>query len=348
MRTLRQYEKELTSFLNRLLDIDIEAYVLVPHEHADIDAIASLRLFSEVLGKIRSSANIHTLLPGVSSSARKLLNGLGIEIPEFHTVKPDVNYVSVLLDISDPYRFISPNIRDIVMSSHSIFAIDHHKTGAPRGVYVLYLPFSSTTEIILYIADHLGVLDDIISNEKMSTLAAAGIISDTAFFSTTSIATFYYMDKLYTHINYEQIAELFRRQRTRELSERMAIIKALQRTMVRKVDDKIIVVTHVGSYESIVANTILQLGADIVFVISKKKERGKHFYRVIARSRRGKLTDILSRICNRLGGTYGAIADKVGGMQLSAKIKLDKLKKIIMEEILSYTYPRNHTLTIQD
>ena len=336
-------KEKLEEFLNRLVQVGVTKYVLTTHEHADLDAVASICIFRDILSAIRSDIETKIFWPKVSQHAISILEKLNIRISLNEEEVPRDKYVVVLLDISDPNRFLAQNLVDLVSNSYRIFAIDHHNVGDVNNVEILYIPLSSTTEILLSMAEHLGILDQILQKNWLATLATVAIITDTAFFSTASPTTFYFMNKLLPLVDYPNIIRVLRAKKYLDVPEKMAILKALQRTIIRKINNTIIVITHVGSYESLVANTILQLGGDIAFVISKKKEQGKKIYRIIVRSKTIGITHILSSIAKRLEGTFGTIDDRIGGIQITKEIKLDKLKRILLEEVLENLLPMtNH------
>ncbi len=315
------------AFWKKLMNYRDTAYVLMTHENADIDAIASLLIFRRLLESASSSA-VYIALGKISRDAERILDMLGLEIMESEIPE---EYVVVLLDMSDPNRYISEKMRAICMKARKIFIIDHHTASIPKEAEALVVPlYTSTTEILLELAENIELLPRILQDKKLTKLAMMGIITDTANFKTISPKTFYYMHILTQHTDYREVISMLRKEKTEDISQKIAILKALQRTMIQRISDTLIIVTHVGSYESIVANTIQQLGADITFVVSKKKEKGKTYYRIIVRSKKHDITPIIQKLVEKLGGNYGITQNTIGGAQIPTKIKLDKLKKTIM------------------
>jgi len=181
------------------------------------------------------------------------------------------------------------------------------------------------------IAETIGILGELLRDRDIATLALAAILSDTAFFSNICDRTFHFMDILTKHAKYSDVVSVLRRRKARDLPEILAVLKALQRMIIRRIEDRIFVVTHVGSYESQVANILMQLGADVVFVVSKKKEEGRTFYRIIGRSRDVSIEETLRTVAEKYGGSYGVLMGHVGGAQIPSSMHLDRLKKIILE-----------------
>lgn len=335
MSSLVKLREKLIRFWQEIISEKTDTYVIASHENADFDALAATQVFLFLLKKARPKAKVYVFLEKISKKVRDYLGCLNLnyEIDSLENVPQQ--YILVLLDMSDPNRFVSKKMEKIAKSAIKVYAIDHHITRNIKEVRTFYVPLASTVEILLYLAENISMLDDILKNKNLVYLIAAAILSDTAFFNTTSEVTFYYMDKIRSKIDYDLFIGSLRKQKIKDISEIMAILKALQRTMIRKIDDTIIAVTHVGGFESVVANSILQLGADIVFVVSKKKQNDTHYYRIIARSREHNIMSILKRVVSKIGGTYGTLGEKVGGAQVPYKMKIDKLKKIILEEIIN-------------
>jgi len=320
----------------------VAKYVVLSHENADIDAVASVMTMRRLLSLYIDRGDIITPQFSMSKIARRVLDKLGLSI-EFGDVCSQ-DYVLVLLDMSDPDRFVSGDLRRICTGARAVYAIDHHRSSAPNDIRLLYMPYAATTEIILEIAEGLGVVDKVLDVPEIRKLAMLAIVTDTAFFSSVGPRTFHFMDLLSKGINFPEVVKILRDEGRGDVSRKMAMLKSLQRLMVQKVGEFIVVVTHVGSFESDVANALLQLGADVAVVVSKKKsEKGKH-YRIILRSKEHDMEGLLAKLCREYGGNYGVINGRVGGAQIPIRIKLDKLKKRILEETVSWlsTLHYNH------
>ena len=331
MRSLGSLKKKYENFWRKLISEKNKAYVLMTHGNADMDAVASILIMKKLLDSAAPNAAKYIVLEKTSKDVEKILDVLGIEIEEG---KPSDKYVVVLLDMSDPHRYTSEKMRKLCIGAEKIYVIDHHIASTSSHVEALVIPYTSTTEILLELAEVVGLLQRVLQDEKLAKVSMMGIITDTAYFSTISSRTFYYMYVLSQAVDYEEVMSILRKEKERDISQRMAILKALQRMMVYKTNNTIIAITHVGSFESQVANIIQQLGADITFVVSKKKEKEKTYYRVIARSKKYGITPVLQNLVKKLGGNYGVTQDKIGGAQIPISIKLDKLKKIILQAIL--------------
>ncbi|MEX0568298.1 MAG: bifunctional oligoribonuclease/PAP phosphatase NrnA [Candidatus Njordarchaeota archaeon] len=338
MCSLTKSREKLINFWRKIVSEKIDTYVIASHENADFDALASTQVFLSILKRAKPEAEAYVLIDKISRKVRDFLEYLDLSYKISRLENTPKSYVLILLDMSDPNRFVSVDMRKISKNALKVYALDHHVTKSIKNVETFYACTSSTVEILLYLAENTDMLDGILEDKNLIYLVAAAILSDTAFFSTASEMTFYYMDKICSRLDYELLVRALKKHKIKDLSEIMAVLKAMQRLIIRKIEDKVVVVTHVGGFESVVANTILQLGADIVFVASKKKEKNTSYYRIIARSRDHNITSILEKIISRIGGTYGVLGEKIGGAQVPYRMKIDKLKKIILKEILNDIY----------
>ncbi len=292
---------------------------------------------------LRRRTGIQTLIladrPNLET--RRILKKLNIEIPitepENFSAKPP--YDIILIDTSDPNRFLSDHIKQTIKKAKRIFAIDHHTTGlnASTKIIALRYPAPATTEILLELSEKLGILEELLEDEPLAKLAALGLLTDTVFLTLATPKTFHYMSQLTKKINYTEIVKTLKEGKEKKtLPEKLAHIKAMQRIILKVINSKIICITHVGSYESKIANTLINLGADLAIVISPKKEKGKKYIRIILRSKEIPLTPLAETISKTFHGTYGVTMNKAGGIQIHTNQKIDKIKKTVLQIATDY------------
>ena len=301
---------------------------------------------------LRRRTGIQTLIladrPNLET--RRILKKLNIEIPitepENFSAKPP--YDIILIDTSDPNRFLSDHIKQTIKKAKRIFAIDHHTTGlnASTKIIALRYPAPATTEILLELSEKLGILEELLEDEPLAKLAALGLLTDTVFLTLATPKTFHYMSQLTKKINYTEIVKTLKEGKEKKtLPEKLAHIKAMQRIILKVINNKIICITHVGSYESKIANTLINLGADLV--ISPKKEKGKKYIRIILRSKEIPLTPLAETISKTFHGTYGVTMNKAGGIQIHTNQKIDKVKKRVLQIATDYLAQINRQIESQ-
>ncbi|MCR8487571.1 MAG: DHH family phosphoesterase [Crenarchaeota archaeon] len=339
MHSLKQSENKYLKFWEKLTTDRPELYVLIPHEKPDFDAIASSCILQKLLTTLMQIKSV-IVMDSPTLETQYVLRELNIDLVwmnpgDFST---EGSYDVVLIDSSNPERFISEQIKQLIGASRRIFAIDHHFTGesASATLELLYHPVPATTEIILGLSEELGVLSNILEDERLTKLAILGLVTDTYFFTLATPSTFRYMSKLSERVQYIKIVETLRKKREQPLPEKLARLKAMQRIMLRVINSKIVCITHVGSYESKVASSLLDMGADLSIVISPKRERGKKLIRVILRSKGIQLEPIVKEIADVYGASYGILMNYAGGIQISSKERIDKLRKAIMEIVFKH------------
>ena len=334
MSSSTQLKTIYLEFWEKLVTNPSGFFIIIPHEKPDLDALASAHILLKVLiEKTKIPSEIISDPPNLET--QKLLADLNIptKIKKPDEFSPQVPYDVILVDMSDPQRFLSDHIRHITEKATRIFAIDHHITSTPpKNILTLYHPAPATTEIILGLGEALGILEKILDDENLVKLAILGILSDTLFFTLASPKTFFYMSLLSERTDYPTIVRKIKESRDKkDFPEKLALIKAMQRIILRTVGKRVICITHVGSYESRVANALINLGADLAIVISPKKEKGKKFIRIILRSKEIPLTPLAETISKTFHGTYGVMMDRAGGIQIHTNQKIDKIKKTILQ-----------------
>lgn len=347
MRSLRTWAE--LKFI--LAEMRFNRILIVPHENADIDAVASSILLKILLQHLFRNIEINIVVPSMKLNTRKFLKYFPLETISSQNVKledkfQDKQYIVILVDLSDARRFLDPKIKNIIISSSAILAIDHHETLSPLADYVLYMPASSTTEIILHAIEEEQLWNYVLRDETLRKIAISAILADTAFLNHISEKTFYYLHKLiyeptpnpqlYTHV--KKLLLTISSEKP-DLSETIAIIKALQRSIILKHNDKIAVITHVSSYETKVANYLIKLNIPIVIVVSPKKGRHKRFIRIILRSKTTSLKDLTISISKLFKqSSVGFLNEYTATIQAETNLKtqvlIQKIRKILENLII--------------
>ncbi|AFH43334.1 phosphoesterase, RecJ domain protein [Fervidicoccus fontis Kam940] len=307
--------------------------MIVTHKQADVDAFSSAlalkRLIVREFGS--QSGEIKVVFPeSISSEAERLEKVLLSKQENFEYLN-EINEVNgetiIILDTASESQL--PNFQEILKGY--TFLIDHHYYNSIKkfvSEYYIDRTAYSTSELIASIFPE-GLLD-----EATSCLLLAGIVFDTNRFKRSSESTFICASKLSSRCNYNKlISEIETREE--DVSKRMAKLKALQRLSLLRKGELIIAMTHVSSFESDVASSILREGADISLVISDKD----FGLRIVLRSKSEVEDEVLRKIrevVERLAeGKFGGHRES---MVLESNIRIEKreiesLMKKIKEEL---------------
>ncbi len=284
---------------------------LVTHKNADPDAVSSSIALYFILKQLLSmDRNIYLCFPqDVSTVSRRLLEVteicMGARITyEWECTRMSIsNYSLIVLDTANSTQLDC--FGKYLEDSSNVIVIDHHRTGTLKDSATLYIggeDYSSTAEIVTYVIQPLlteGVSGSV-ETGCIATLLMSGIIYDTRRFLKTGPRTFYAMSMLQrAGGDYASALSLLEKEAGK--SQRMAVLKACQRLILEEICGFIVAGTHVGSFESAVARTLVNIGADVAIVLSDKKD----YTRIALRSRDETIdvSEFASWLSGKFGGT---------------------------------------------
>jgi len=210
------------------------------------------------------------------------------------------------------------------------------KLNPPPTIEILDTESTSASELVFQIISELGYE----MSSKEATILLTGILYDTSRFIHTNQRVFGVVQKLINKgANYALALELLRKKK--ELSERIALIKAAQRSEMSRINDWIILVSNVSSYEAAASNMLLSIGADVSIVLAQKKDE----FRISIRSTRtfyeetqiNLVSDVLDPLLKMLsqisgGGHTTAVGINGVGDGYSVVTQLLKLLKSLLME----------------
>ncbi len=250
---------------------------LIAHRNADPDAIASLIVLKHYLEDLKN--NVFILLPeGLSSVSRNMITKLGIKLEffngDFFRYIDHIIDLYIIVDTNNPGQL--KNLSKVIERKYIL--IDHHKHGKLHDYswITLWLDTVSTSEII-----YLLLRDKWWFNKICSTILLTGILYDSRRFLYIDPYVFHIVIELVNIYDADYSLALNSLKKKIDLSERIARLKAIRRTKLFRTGKHVIACTHVGSYESSVARSLIELGADLVFVVSGKE---KNILRITGRS----------------------------------------------------------------
>ena len=259
--------------------------VILVHGNADMDAISS----AYVLSKCFPSADI-CALNGVDRVSKMVMEKVGLEVLE--TFNIDDYDLIVTVDTSSPDQLM----QDTALPKEKTFVIDHHQRNGKWDGYESYIDDSKVAcaEIILDLIREC----DIEITRDMGIMLLGGMLTDSGHFQFADTALLndfsYVMEK--TGIQMDEAMTLTRSEPS--MSERVSVMKCIERSKFDRVGDMIVATSYGGSFEAAGCRALLLSGADVVFVASQREEN----FRLSARAtqemvRRGfNLGDIIKDI----------------------------------------------------
>ena len=259
--------------------------VILVHGNADMDAISS----AYVLSKCFPQADI-CAMNSIDRVCKMVSEKIGIDVIE--SFDPDDYDLIVTVDSSSPDQVVE----GLVLPKEKTFVIDHHHRNGKWDGYDSYIDDTKVAcvEIILDLIRENNLQID----RDMGMMLLGGMLTDSGHFQfadTRLLNDFsYVMEK--TGIYIDEAMALTKSEPS--MSERVSVMKCIERSKFDRVGDMIVATSYGGSYEAAGCRALLLSGADVVFVASQRDEN----FRLSARAtqemvRRGfSLGDIIKDI----------------------------------------------------
>lgn len=250
--------------------------LLLTHDHADLDAVCSAAIFQKYLMRQRISSVV-----GVPSHINEQAQGFCFRERVSFTVNPDLCGfdVIILFDFNSPEQLgkLRKNFEQVrkgfcgckISRAPKLFAFDHHvveKDSLVKGENAFIDSVAvSTTELLLKLLDKFD-------NKQAHFWNCIGIIEDTGHFlvgDSNSFSSFAVSLKK-SGKTYSDVLEFTKHHL--EDGERIAFLKAAQRSEIQKIGSVVVVTSTVSFFQGAAATKLLGFGADIALVAGQEKE----------------------------------------------------------------------------
>ncbi len=278
------------------------------HNNADPDAIGSAFALKELSLMFNSDASILIFADGINQSATKAMQSYNLSTSKKIT---DINEndLIVILDTANIIQ-LGKYTEFVTGSLNKKMIIDHHTTKeSSEGTIFRYLfpEAGSTCMILAKMFRHY----DQIPTETISTLLIMGHLYDSRrFIHGVNEDSFLMMAKLISWGGDYNKANQFL-QNEPNFSEKIAKIKAHQKLKYKTVNGFIIAASSIGAFEASAARSLINLGADVVLVLSGKKSelRGSARARVNLKLN---VAEIVAKLSEKFGGEGGGHMSAAG------------------------------------
>jgi len=244
--------------------------LLLCHQNADPDAVCAALAFSKLLERLRPKISVEiAAAQGPSRLSKFLLKSLPMNL----TGQPRIEEadVIVLLDTNTVQQLDVWSER-VKASDAPLVVIDHHashpETERLATLCVTDEEASSTCEIVYRFFKE--------AEAKLTEIEAKalflGIAFDTRHFvlaNSTTLKTV--ADLIDAGVNAKDALSLLAL--PMDLSERIARLKASKRVKLLKVNDWLMVFSHVSAYQASAARALIGLGAHVAVVAGQRGER---------------------------------------------------------------------------
>jgi len=237
--------------------------LLFCHHNADPDSICSAYAFKELARVLNPSKEVEIILTGGASTlSKRVIEVIGIETSAEASMKEAD--ALVVLDAAT-LRQLEGWGEEIASSDAPKVFIDHH-TPHPEimrlaTVYLVDEEAASTCEIVYRLYQSYGVTP----SAGVAKALLIGIAYDSKHFTIGTTETFKAVSELLEiDGQVDEVISLLTSEMGR--SERIARLKAGQRSQIHDVEGWTIATSHVSSFEASAARGLLGLGADVVIV----------------------------------------------------------------------------------
>lgn len=302
--------------------------LILMHGNADPDALGS----AYALAAAFPDSDIHAP-EGLDRISKILVEKYQIEL------KPEVNLSDysaiVVVDTSSPEQ-LGPVGREIA-GDKRLIVIDHHATSGDWGAPISFVrQRTSCAEVIWQLISAWGLKKSV--ELEAASLLLAGIITDTGHFRFADSGTFLAVHEIMESVGIDLQDVLASISAQTDQSEIISVLKGAQRLRFERCCGYIVAQSNGSAFEASVSRAILNLGADVVFVGSQRKER----FRLSARARHSLVRDgfNLAELLSELGaetftdgGGHAAAAgvSGVGDAEAMLHMAVEKTKEWLRE-----------------
>lgn len=314
--------------------------LITTHDQVDLDGFASCFLFKYFLEIYDKTIEPIIFFSQFSKYTLNFISKLKIKFLDIELLEENskdfrnIEYL-IILDTNNISQVALPSTILSDKINIPIIFIDHHYHSNTNLANIsienniIIDEVTSTAEIIFDIFSHYQIQIPV----KFRYLLLAAIYSDTGRLKYANNETFQKISNLLNKdINFQEFLSYI--ENTSEFSKKVAVIKGLQRVEMIRINDWLIGLSHVSSYTSSVASSMIQIGFDVSIVYSKSSSK----YRITTRAKKEiclqtglHLGKILSEIQEGNGGGHDGAASLNGENSFDSALSkiLDKIKKTL-------------------
>lgn len=277
--------------------------VVLVHGNADMDALGS------AYGIAKAFGDSDIFAPNsLDRVARMVAEKMDVRVLE----NCDLNDYEkvVIVDTSSPEQ-----LEGAFEVPRDAIVIDHHKPTGKWDVDTFYCDDSRTSccEIVKELIDAAGIE----ITRDMGLMLLGGMLTDSGHFQFAKPSMLPVFSDIMVRCQIDMDEAMGLTRATMSMSEKIAMLKAIERTRFDRVGEMIVAISFGGSFEASSCRAILAAGADVVFVGSQRDEN----FRLSARAtqeavRKGvHLGEIMSGIGKETtadGGGHGGAAGLSG------------------------------------
>ncbi|MBC7130486.1 DHH family phosphoesterase [Candidatus Bathyarchaeota archaeon] len=324
----------------RIIDeVNAKRVILLCHHNADPDAICSAYALANLIKRFKPQIRVDVgAAQGISRLSKHIMNHVPITVEQ----QPNLEEadVMILLDTNTIQQL--NNLAEKVKAAHApIIVVDHHathpETEKMARLCITDEEASSTCEIIYRLYKEANV--QITENEAKALFL--GIAFDTRHFVLASSSTLKTLAELVdAGVNVKEVLPML--SLPMDFSEKVARLKACRRAKIFKINNWLIVLSHVSAYQASAARAIIDLGADVAAVAGQKNDNleislrcTREFYEKTGIHLGRDIAKPLGEHLKGMGGGHATAAGVNGIGEIEAGLK--RFLRLIRDKLLQQT-----------
>jgi len=252
--------------ISELKSEEYHTVAILGHTSIDPDSIAAAFAVAFVVEQLQPTATIDVLVDGISPHTTKLLD---FYQKDFLTETTKTYDLIIIVDVNVLVQLGKFKALVEQQEQKKVIIIDHHTPSElSEQIARAFIDEhkSSTAEMVSEIILTLALKPPV----DLLTILLAGIIYDSRRFYSLNLDLLQTTSELIKlGGDYNQAVSLL--QKPLESPEKIARLKCAARLQIEKFGDWLIVWSRVGSYEGSAARGILDLGADVALIFTKRK-----------------------------------------------------------------------------
>jgi len=304
------------------------------HHNADPDGVGSSLALADALRQLGANAQAGAS-ESISRVSESLLKVTGQKI----VIDPPLDADMIVLVDTSSFEHLGKLGEQIKQMAPDLVLIDHHRPVEEMKQFVkFYLvreESASESELVLELIHELGVE----LKPEVAFLLLAGIISDTGQFRFAKSSTFEAVDFLVkVGVDYPQVLEALKL--PEDPSKRIAMLKAAQRLKFYKINEKLVALSEVSSFEADAAAMLIRAGADVAVVGSQEKGKIRLCSRVreeLPKETQLHLGKLMSELAKQFKGTGGGHA---GAASMNGEGTLAEANKHLLKALEQMLKPK--------
>ncbi len=307
---------------------DVKNIAIITHQNGDPDAICGAAAFQALIKIKMPEVNCVILSDKCSDIVTNVIKKYDLDV---NLTNPNIHFDLIILFDVNNFSLLGIFEEIVDPKDDNIIIIDHHSLNLNMNEitskYIIDQNVSSATELVY---DQF-ILNNIEIDNKTAQLLLLGIAFDSGHFkraNNASLKKVVHLTDLGANVDDAKVLLTHEPQ----FSEKVARIKAAQRSILEKIDNWIILFSNISSFEASGARFLLEMGADAAFVIAKEKENIRVSCRATSSFEHGTKINLGEDIMRPLGEFIGGIG---GGHASAAACRGNKNAKKIIPKIIS-------------